>query len=108
MRDVERALIVVLVGAVLGGLPARVEAQDIDEMFRKVSPSVVVIKAKGREVTSTRGLVTFSEIGSGVLISPDGKVMTAAHVVRDMDEIVVGYVWDEGVQATVIGFMLCA
>src|SRR5262245_23281948 len=102
MRDVERALIVVLVGAVLGGLPARVEAQDIDEMFRKVSPSVVVIKAKGREVTSTRGLVTFSEIGSGVLISPDGKVMTAAHVVHAMDEIVVEFFGGETVPARVV------
>ena len=33
------------------------------------------------------GLVSFTETGSGVLISADGKVMTAAHVVQAMDEI---------------------
>jgi hypothetical protein len=33
---------------------------------------VVVIRAKGRSVDGTRGLVTYTEIGSGVLISADG------------------------------------
>jgi serine protease Do len=63
---------------------------------------VVVIKARGREVTTARGLVTFSEIGSGVLISPDGKVMTAAHVVHAMDEIIVEFLGGEAVTARVI------
>jgi S1-C subfamily serine protease len=76
-----RSLFGVLVGVVLGWSPASVEAQDIEKLFLKISPSVVVIKAKGREVTATRGLVTFTEIGSGVLVSADGKVITAAHVV---------------------------
>ena len=91
---------VLIIGLVLGGLAADAEAQDIDELFRKVSPSVVVIRAKGREVGS-RGLVTFSEIGSGVVI-PDGKVMTAAHVVHAMDEIVVEFLGGELVPARVI------
>jgi len=91
---------VLIIGLVLGGLAADAEAQDIDELFRKVSPAVVVIRAKGREVGS-RGLVTFSEIGSGVVI-PDGKVMTAAHVVHAMDEIVVEFLGGELVPARVI------
>jgi len=91
---------VLIIGLVLGGLAADAEAQDIDELFRKVSPSVVVIRAKGREVNN-RGLVTFSEIGSGVVI-PDGKVMTAAHVVHAMDEIVVEFLGGELVPARVI------
>src|SRR5215470_17837715 len=92
------ALLVVL----LGWPPAAARAQDAEELFRKVSPSVVVIRAKGRAVDSTRGLVTFTEIGSGVLISADGKVMTAAHVVHAMDEIVVELLGGETVPATVI------
>jgi hypothetical protein len=43
-------------------------------VFRKVIPSVVVIRAKGNEVTSG-GQTRFLETGSGVLISTDGKLM---------------------------------
>lgn len=102
MHHLRRALLGVLVGVVLGWFPAGAEAQDVEELFYKVNPSVVVIRAKGREVTKARGLVTFNEIGSGVLISPDGKVMTAAHVVHAMDEIAVEFVGGETVPARVV------
>jgi serine protease Do len=101
-RDVRRLLLGLIVGAVIGWLPAGVDAQDVEELFRKVNPSVVVIKAKGRDVSAARGLVTFSEIGSGVLISADGKVMTAAHVAHAMDEIIVEFVGGETVPARVV------
>ena len=92
----------VLVGVVLGWFPIGAEAQDAEELFRKVNPSVVVIRAKGRAVDSARGLISFTEIGSGVLISADGKVMTAAHVVHDMDEILVEFLGGEAVPARVV------
>jgi serine protease Do len=92
----------ILVGVVLGWLPIGAEAQDAEELFRKVNPSVVVIRAKGRAVDSARGLISFTEIGSGVLISADGKVMTAAHVVHAMDEIVVEVLGGETVPARVV------
>jgi S1-C subfamily serine protease len=95
-------LLAALVSAVIGWLPAGIEAQDAEELFRKVNPSVVVIRAKGRAVEAARGLVTFTEIGSGVLISADGKVMTAAHVVHAMDEIVVEVLGGETVPARVV------
>jgi S1-C subfamily serine protease len=77
------SLLIVLLG--LAG-PAR--AQSVGEVFRKVVPSVVVIRATGREVSTATGkLVSFIETGSGVVISGDGKIMTAAHVVHDRDEI---------------------
>src|SRR5262249_49720584 len=95
------ALLAVLLAVVLVGPPRVVTAQDSEELFLKVSPSVVVIRAKGRDV-GNRGLVTFSEIGSGVLISADGKVMTAAHVVHAMDEIRVEILGGETVPARVI------
>jgi S1-C subfamily serine protease len=91
-----------LVAAVFGGVPGRVQAQDVEEMYRKVSPAVVMIKAKGREVTASRGLVYFSEIGSGVLVSADGKVITAAHVVHAVDEITVEFAGGEAIPARVI------
>src|SRR6185369_6616468 len=76
-------------------------AQDMGSVFRAVNPSVVVIRARGRDVAAG-GQVRFSEIGSGVLISADGKVMTAAHVVHTMDEINVEFIGGETVPATVI------
>src|SRR5262245_1946473 len=98
-----RLLLAVLLGLAAGWVPAGgVVAQDAEEVYRNVNPSVVMITAKGRDVVSTRGLVTFSEIGSGVLISADGKVMTAAHVVHAMDEILVEFLGGETVPARII------
>ena len=95
-------ILVCLVGVILVWVSAGADAQDAEDLFRTVSPSVVVIRAKGRAVDSARGLVTFTEIGSGVLISADGKVMTAAHVVHAMDQIVVEFLGGEIVPARVI------
>ena len=78
-----------------------VQAQSVGEVFRKVSPSVVVIRAKGREVTGAAE-TRFSETGAGVLVSKDGKVMTAAHVVHTMDEITVEFIGGEAVKARVV------
>src|SRR5204863_1262198 len=68
-------------------LPGPAGAQSIGDIFRKVNPAVVVIRAKGQDVEGAGGLTQFTEIGSGVLISADGKVMTAAHVVHSWNEI---------------------
>ena len=76
-------------------------AETLGEVFRRVNPSSVVIRAKGREVT-TGGVARFSEIGSGVLISRDGKVATAAHVVQLMDEITVEFIGEDPVPARVV------
>jgi serine protease Do len=81
--------------------PAPAEAQDLKQLFRSVSPSVAVIRAKGHDVTAT-GQVRFNETGSGVLISTDGKVMTAAHVVHAMDDITVEFLGGETIRARVI------
>ena len=66
-------------------MPEAGAAQTPGEVFRKVTPSVVVIRAKGSEVT-TGGQVRFTETGSGVLISADGKVMTLNCVGPNMFE----------------------
>src|SRR3990172_12912246 len=82
-------------------LEARAEAKNMNDVFRKANPSVVVIRAKGRDV-STVGVTRFTETGSGVLISADGKVMTAAHVVNAMDEITVEALGGERVSAKIV------
>jgi len=98
MQNLAAALLMV---ALLTGLAPRADAQSAGEVFRKVAPSVVVIRAKGRDVAAG-GQTRFNETGSGVLISPDGKVMTAAHVVHSMDEISVEFLGGETVSAKVV------
>jgi len=97
----QRSLAAFLIIGVVVWLAPGVEAQTPGEVFRKVAASVVVIRAKGHEVATT-GQTRFSETGSGVLISPDGKVMTAAHVVHAMDEISVEFLGGETVKARVV------
>ena len=89
-------LTIVLLTSSLGA-----EAQTVGEVFRKALPSVVTIRGKGRDV-SERGNVTFTETGAGVLVSSDGKVMTAAHIVQAMDEIKVEFRSGEPVSARVV------
>jgi serine protease Do len=87
--------------SVLPALAPAAHAQNLDEIFRKVSPSVVVVRTKGRDV-GTGGVTAFKQTGSGVLISSDGRVMTSAHVVNGMDEITVEGVAGEVVRATLL------
>ena len=97
--DARRAAIVVL--ALLFAVPSPGEGESLNEVYRRVSTSVVVIRAQGQEVTGG-GTVRFKEIGSGVLISPDGKVATAAHVVHTLENITVEFLGEEPVPARVI------
>jgi len=90
-----------MVGLVLTLVPILVEAQSVEEVFRRINPSVVVIKAKGREVSGGRN-VSFIETGAGVIVSPDGKVVTAAHVVQGMDSVDVEVLGDDPLPARVL------
>ena len=93
------AMVLAVTAAV--SVPGAAGAQTPGEVFRKVTPSVVVIRAKGSEVTAG-GQTRFNETGSGVLISTDGKIMTAAHVVHSMNEITVEFLGGESMPARVI------
>src|SRR5262245_22187381 len=87
--------------AAMAGGAREAGAQTVREVLEKVAPSVVVIKARGRDVT-TGGQSRFKETGSGVLVTTDGKVMTAAHVVHSMDQIDVEFLGGETVPARVV------
>jgi S1-C subfamily serine protease len=87
--------------ALLFAAPSLGEGESLNAAYLRVSTSVVVIRAQGQEVTEG-GTVRFKEIGSGVLISPDGKVATAAHVVQTMQNITVEFLGEEPVAARVI------
>ena len=101
-----RALpLLLLVGLLLGWLPSSVQAQGVVSAFQRVNGSVVLVRAKGKDLTAQGGssvLVKFNEVGSGVLVSSDGKVLTAAHVVQIADEITVHFLGGETATARVI------
>jgi len=96
-----RGLAALLTVGLLTCLLPDADAQTAGEVFRKVAPSVVVIRARGRSVEKS-GETRFKETGSGVLISADGRVLTAAHVVHSMDEIAVEFLGGETVSARVV------
>jgi len=78
------------------------EAQSVGPVFRQVNPSVVIVRARWKEVAGSGQVARVSDIGSGVLVSPDGKVITAAHVVQTADEITAEFLGGEVVGARVI------
>jgi serine protease Do len=79
-------------------------AEPLSRVFKRVGNSVAVIRTIERVAAPPpRGEPARAEsLGSGVLISPDGKVITAAHVVQTADSIAVQFPDTEQVAAKVI------
>jgi S1-C subfamily serine protease len=69
------------------GVPA--EAQEVRSLFQRVRPSVVVVRTLETALSPGpgRGLVTAGGLGSGTIISADGRILTAAHVVQAADRV---------------------
>jgi serine protease Do len=86
------------------GISTRVDAQQISETYRRVNPSVVIVRVQQKTTSSDpeKGLVSLPSFGSGVLISTDGKILTAAHVVQAADQISVEFFDGQLVPARVI------
>jgi S1-C subfamily serine protease len=95
-----RYLSVALAAVLLAHAPPAA-GQTVGQAFKRVNSSVVVVRTTESEVTA-RDLVSVGGVGSGVLISPDGRVLTAAHVVHTADEINVEFLDGTIVRATVI------
>ena len=103
---VRSASLLILAGVFLAGAAPSAHAQDLPQLFQRVSKSVVIVRAKGRDLVMQGGTSTpvkFNEVGSGVLVSTDGKVLTAAHVVQIADEVTVEILGGETVTARVVG-----
>jgi len=66
---------------------------DIATVFARVHSSVVTLRtiSTGPTVESRGTVVTQEGVGSGTVISRDGKVLTAAHVVQTADEVMVEF-----------------
>jgi S1-C subfamily serine protease len=85
-------------------------AQQLRDAFRSVQQSVVIIRTeeKGLAPFPQQGMVSLNGLGSGVLISNDGKVLTAAHVVQSADRTVVEFSEGEVIPARVVGCSVSA
>lgn len=100
-EDVRRRALLLIIVLLLAA-PHAATAQTVGDVFRSVTPSVVVVRAKGREISASGTETRFEETGSGVLISAQGDVMTAAHVVHAMDEVTVEFMGGEAIPARVV------
>jgi serine protease Do len=80
-------------------------AQQLRDAFRKVGPSVVIVRTKRVEIAPSPNepMAIIDGLGSGVLISNDGKVLTAAHVVQTADVASVEFSDGQQIIARVIG-----
>lgn len=99
--------IIVIFVVVLAGWPASSmaeSARSLREVFKQVNQSVVVVETNSHRVVAgpKMELATMPGLGSGVLISADGKIMTAAHVVQTADEIKVRFQHGEVSTASVL------
>ncbi|HKF58311.1 MAG TPA: trypsin-like peptidase domain-containing protein [Blastocatellia bacterium] len=90
--------------ALLAISPVGADAQQLRDLFRKVKDSVVTIKTEGKAVATSpqEGTVSMPGLASGVLVSADGKILTAAHVVQAADKVVVEFGDGRIVQAHVV------
>ena len=95
-------LLVFLLLPALGGTS---NGQQLRDAFHKVGRAVAIIRTRQREVAPApqQGKVSLDGLGSGVLISGDGKILTAAHVVQAADEIWVEFPKEELISAHVVG-----
>jgi serine protease Do len=81
------------------------QGQQLRDVFRKVDQSVVVIRTEEKELAPfpQGGMVSANGLGSGVLISNDGKILTAAHLVEAASAMVVEFSDGEAIPARVVG-----
>jgi len=97
----------IILAALLSGSPAPAASGSVplSQTFKRVGSAVVVVRTIERVPGGTRFKARESRasgLGSGVLISADGKVLTAAHVVQTADVVGVEFASGERVEATIL------
>jgi len=95
--------LVVLFGLLVGDTTEG-NAQQLGDTFRRVRGSVVLVRTVEKTVPPLplQGMVSSAGLASGVLISDDGKVLTAAHAVQAVDKVYVEFVDGQLVTARVL------
>jgi len=89
---------------IFSGIWTSIYGQQLREAFRKVHQSVVIVRTKEIDLPSSKQAISIIDgLGSGVLISADGKILTAAHVVQTADVASVEFPDGQEIIARVIG-----
>jgi serine protease Do len=95
---------IVIVLLLASTMATTANAQELREMFKRVNPSVIVIHTQQRITarSSLEQMENLANLGSGLIISEDGKALTAAHVVQSADKIEAEFLSGERIPARVI------
>ena len=98
-------LVLLLSFLIFSGIRTTIHGQQLREAFRKVHQSVVTVRTKEIDIasSSTEIISIIDGLGSGVLISADGKILTAAHMVQTADATSVEFPDGQEIAARVIG-----
>src|SRR5678815_4354719 len=77
-------------------------AQQLRDTFRRVKSSVVIVRTGGDQSSPITSQMDDSGVGSGVLISKDGQILTAAHVVQSGLPITIEFTDGQRLKAQVV------
>jgi S1-C subfamily serine protease len=93
-----------VIWALIGSLQAFAHETDLEAQFERVHEAVVTIRTFEHAIIAKDGigLVPMTDLGSGVLISEDGDVITAAHLIEVADLVQVEFVDGSTITATVV------
>jgi S1-C subfamily serine protease len=91
MRIPKRAGTIVVAVTLLAVTTTETPAQSMRTLFAEASKSVVVVRTVERALSprASMGQVNARGLGSGTIISADGTVLTAAHVVQAADRVAI-------------------
>ncbi len=99
-----RMLMSLVLSVIAAPVAVAEEGLSLSDLFLMVDPAVVEI-ATVQQVAADQGparRVSSGGLGSGFLISTDGRIMTASHVVQVADEVQVRFVTGDVVKARVL------
>lgn len=86
------------------------KTQSLSDLYQQVHKSVVVITTEEKSPSTglERKMLTSEGLGSGVLFTDKGDILTAAHVVHNAENILVGFSDGTQVPAKVVGSVVSA
>ena len=93
-----------VIWALIGSLQAFAHETDLEAQFERVHEAVVTIRTFEHAIVAKDGigLVPMTDLGSGVLISEDGDVVTAAHLIEVADLVQVEFIDGSTITARVV------
>ena len=98
------ASLALAVSLLLDSVPTHAHESDLKAQFEQVQGAVVTIRTFEHAIIAKDGigLVPMTDLGSGVLISEAGDVVTAAHLIEVADLVKVKFIDGSTITATVV------